>query len=62
MGRPAAQQIKTCLDELNSGDGSAAERLIPLIYDELRVSSGTSFSAAGSRTTSPAGRSPRARG
>lgn len=37
MGQPAAQKIRTCLGDLDSGDSSVAERLIPLIYDELRV-------------------------
>jgi len=30
-------KLQVCLDELNAGDGSAWERLIPLVYQQLRT-------------------------
>jgi RNA polymerase sigma factor (TIGR02999 family) len=37
MGDPAAAQITRLLHDWRSGDREALDRLIPLVYDELRV-------------------------
>lgn len=36
-------EITRILGELNQGDGSAVERLLPLVYDELRALAGSYF-------------------
>jgi len=39
----ASGEVTRILGELNAGDGSAAERLLPLVYDELRALAGSYF-------------------
>jgi RNA polymerase sigma-70 factor (ECF subfamily) len=34
---PGEQEITRMLDEMQAGDGSAADRLLPLVYDKLRA-------------------------
>ncbi len=36
-------EVTRILGELNQGDGSATERLLPLVYDELRALAGSYF-------------------
>lgn len=36
MANPTSNQVTTILGELAAGDDSAAHRLLPLVYDELR--------------------------
>ena len=36
MGEPADSQVTQVLAELGEGDPSAAAKLLPLVYDELR--------------------------
>jgi len=42
MGRSTGE-VTRILAELNQGDGSATERLLPLVYDELRALAGGYF-------------------
>jgi len=42
MGSPTGE-VTRILGELNAGDGSAAQRLLPLVYEELRALAGGYF-------------------
>lgn len=43
MSTPPTQLVSQILSDWNDGDGSAAERLMPLVYDELRALAGAVF-------------------
>ena len=40
---PGKGPITQLLDQINRGDGSAADRLLPMVYDELRALAGSYF-------------------
>ena len=50
---PAMSDVTRILSQIESGDPSAAEQLLPLIYDELRKLAAVEAGAGEARTDTP---------